>query len=136
MLSLNECFGGAEVSLVLTQEGPVDSQSGHRVQGRRRHKIAPQILFRVQCCGMEIAVRERGHPYGALAHPGSPPAWRNASSRSEIACLSCATAAVFSSIFVLVSVRSCRLYCSLIAVFGSLYCCCFKLYSRCRMSSS
>src|SRR6266478_5415738 len=103
MLSLNECFGGAEVSLVLTQEGPVDSHSGDRVQGRRRHKIAPQILFRAQCCAMEIAVRERGHPYGAVAHPGSPPAWRNASSRSEIACLSCATAAVFSSILVLLS---------------------------------
>src|SRR3977135_199663 len=113
-------FGGADVSLVLTQEGPEVSQSGHRVQGRRRHKIAPQILFRVQCSAMEIAVRDRRHPYGAVAHPGSPPDWRNASSRSEIACLSCATAAVFSSIFVLVSVRSCRLYCSLIAVFGSL----------------
>src|SRR6266404_4555944 len=126
MLSLNECFGGAGVSLVLTQEGPAVSQSGRRVQGRRRHKIARQILFQARCCEMEIAVRERRHPYGAAAHPGSPPAWRNASSRSEIACLSCATAAVFSSIFVLVSVRSCRLYCSRIAVFGSLqYCRCF-----------
>src|SRR5882672_1219442 len=40
---------------------------------------------------------------GGVAHPGSPPAWRNSSWRLSMSDLSCSTSAVFSSILVFVS---------------------------------
>jgi len=58
MVVVERMFGGAEVSLVLTQEGPVDCQSGHRVQGRRRaQNRAANPFFGLQSVN-KIAVRE------------------------------------------------------------------------------
>jgi len=78
----------------------------HRVQGRRRHKIAPQILFRCNAVQWRSLFEKEGIPT-ARGPSGSPPAWRNASSRSEIpACL--ALRLRFLVNFRFVSVKSCR----------------------------
>src|SRR4029077_8881278 len=56
---------------------------------------------------------------GGVAQPGSPPDWRNSSSRLAMSALSCATTAVLSSIFVFESFKSEREYSCLSAAVGS-----------------
>jgi len=137
MLSLNECFGGRRSCACPDAGRPVDSHSGHRVQGRRRHKIAPQSFSGAMLWQWRSLFEERGYPYGAVAHrvPRPPGATRlEVGDRLLVLRYGCG----FLVNFRFVSVKSCRLYCSLmrsvrVAVILLLR---FKLYSRCRISSS
>src|ERR1700739_4589979 len=62
---------------------------------------------------------ESGAPGVALAQPGSPPALRNSSSRSESACLSFSTSCFLASMSLCVLLMSARLFCSCRSQFRS-----------------